>query len=56
MENNYKPKYQQSHSIKDYDEIENEALREHLIKKEHRRQKYEARYEKRKDEGLEGKL
>ena len=38
-----RPDYQQPHSIRDYNPERNVALREHLIMKEHHRQKYEGR-------------
>ena len=36
-----RPNYKQPHSIKCFDRIKNTALREHLVYKEHARQKYE---------------
>ena len=36
-----RPDYKQPHSIKDYRCVDNRALREHLVLKEHCRQKYE---------------
>jgi len=39
----FKLKYQQPHSIKCFDYLENPALIYHLVYKEHRRQKYENR-------------
>ena len=43
-----KPKYQQPYSIRHYDNISNDALKDHYIHKEHHRQKYMARWYKSK--------